>query len=289
MTLGASIRIFLVDGSADGVWVVEKSNWTGKALAAPRTRYKELRARTDLDGPGVYVLVGPSESGVPPLRIYIGETDDLPGRLDSHNSRKDFWNRVIVFTSKDANLNKAHIRYLEARLIGLASSAKRSELENGNAGQPPPLSEADRADAEAFLAEMLLLYPVLGVSVFQSAEDQAALATKYLLKGPDASAQGAETPDGFIVYAGSRARRAETPSIHAYISQMRATFVERGVFQPDGDQYLMPNDYLFPSPSQAAMVLLGRTANGRDLWRTAEGVSLKEIQTAGTTVREGEE
>ena len=112
--LGTSIRIFLAAGEADGVWVVEKSNWTGKALMAPRTRYGDLRARPDLDGPGVYLLVGPTESGLLPSRVYIGETDDLPGRLDSHNKNKDFWNRAIVFTSKDANLNKAHIRFLEA-------------------------------------------------------------------------------------------------------------------------------------------------------------------------------
>jgi hypothetical protein len=72
--LGTSIRIFLANGGADGVWVVEKSNWTGKALMAPRTRYKELRARPDLDDPGVYLLIGPTESGVPSHRVYIGET-----------------------------------------------------------------------------------------------------------------------------------------------------------------------------------------------------------------------
>lgn len=149
--LGASIRIFLADGAADGVWVVEKSNWTGKALMAPRTRYKDLRARPDLDGPGVYLLSGPSDSAVPEVRIYIGETDDLPGRLDSHSKTKDFWNRVIVFTSKDANLNKAHIRYLEARLIAIARAANRAEIENSTFGVLPPLSEPDTAEAEAFL------------------------------------------------------------------------------------------------------------------------------------------
>ena len=170
--LGTSIRIFLANGGADGVWVVEKSNWTGKALMAPRTRYKELRSRPDLDGPGVYLLIGPTESGVPATRIYIGETDDLPGRLDNHNKNKDFWNRVIVFTSKDANLNKAHIRHLEGRLIALAKAANRAEIENGNVGSMPPLSEPDTAEAEAFLLEMLLIYPVLGVQVFQKADEQ---------------------------------------------------------------------------------------------------------------------
>ena len=132
--VGTSIRIFLADGGADGVWVVEKSNWTGKALMAPRTRYRGLRARPDLDGPGVYLLIGPTESGVPSHRVYIGETDDLPGRLDHHTKNKDFWNRVIVFTSKDANLNKAHIRHLECRLIGLANAANRAELEKRDGG-----------------------------------------------------------------------------------------------------------------------------------------------------------
>ena len=116
----------------------------GRAVARPRP---------DLDGPGVYLLIGPTESGLPPSRVYIGETDDLPGRLDNHNRNKDFWNRAIVFTSKDANLNKAHIRYLEARLIGLAQAAKRAELDNGTVGSLPPLSEPDTAEAEAFLAE----------------------------------------------------------------------------------------------------------------------------------------
>lgn len=124
--LGTSIRIFLANGQADGVWVVEKSNWTGKALMAPRTRYKELRDR--LAGPGVYLLIGPNESEVPAHRIYIGETDDLRSRLDNHNKNLDFWDRAVAFGSKDDNLNKAHIRHLEGRLITLAKAANRAAL-----------------------------------------------------------------------------------------------------------------------------------------------------------------
>lgn len=137
--------------------------------------------------------------------MYVGETDDLPGRLDSHNRGKDFWNRVIVFTSKDANLNKAHIRYLEARLIGLATSVKRAELDNANVGSLPPLSEPDTAEAEAFLVEMLLIYPVLGVQVFQKAEEQPSSSVRLHLNGKDTKAEGTETADGFVVYAGSLA------------------------------------------------------------------------------------
>ena len=278
--LGASIRIYLADGGADGVWVVEKSNWTGKALMAPRTRYRDLRARPELHGPGVYLLIGPTDSGLPSSRVYIGETDDLAGRLDNHNKNKDFWNRAIVFTSKDANLNKAHIRYLEARLIGLAKSANRAELDNGNDGSLQRLSEPDTAEAEAFLAEMLLIYPVLGVQVFQKAEEQPSSSVRLYLSGKDTRAEGTETADGFVVYAGSLARASEVPSIHAYGTQLRAALLDRGLFVEDGKHLRLTEDYMFASPSTAAMVMLGRNANGRVEWNTAAGQTLKELQTA---------
>lgn len=278
--LGASIRIFLADGEADGIWIVEKTNWTGKALVAPRTRYKDLRPR--LDGPGVYVLVGPTESGVPAERVYIGETDDLPGRLDQHNAKKDFWNRAVVFTSKDENLNKAHIRHIECRLISLAHGAKRVSIENGTAGGLPPLSEPDRADAEAFLREMLVIYPVLGVQAFQKAEDLPSATARLFLKGVDAKAEGVESPDGFVVFAGSLARAESVPSIHAYGEQLRKALVEQGVLVPEGKHLRFVQEYTFPSPSTASMVVLGRTSNGRVEWVTADGRSLKDLQMEST-------
>lgn len=284
---GTSIRIYLADGTADGVWVVEKSNWTGKGLMASRTQYKELRGREDLDGPGVYVLVGPTDSGVPPSRVYIGETDDLRGRLDSHNASKDFWNRVIVFTSKDENLNKAHIRYLEFRLIALAHEVKRAEVENGNKGSSPRLSEPDEAEAEAFLADMLLIYPVLGLQAFEPIERPSSSTVRLYLKGPDAAAEGFEAADGFVVYAGSKARADEVESIHAYGVEIRRALMDEGVVTPSGPSLVFQEDYTFPSPSQAAMVVLGRTANGRVEWKTSDGVTLKSLQTAGTA-SEGE-
>ena len=259
---------------------MEKSNWTGKALMAPRTRYKDLRARADLDGLGVYLLAGPTESGVPAVRIYIGETDDLPGRLDSHNKTKDFWNRLIVFTSKDDNLNKAHVRYLEARLISLAKAANRAELENGNIGSLPPLSEPDRAEAESFLREMLLIYPVLGLLAFQKAEELPSSSVRLFLTGKDTKAQGTETSEGFVVYAGSLGRAEAVPSIHAYGTQIRQALIEKGVLVLDGLNLRLTEDYVFPSPSTAAMVLLGRTSNGRVEWKSIDGKTLKELQTA---------
>ena len=280
--LGTAIRIYLASGGADGVWVVEKSNWTGKALMASRSRYADLRARVDLEGPGVYVLVGPPDGGALASRIYVGETDDLPARLDSHQRSKDFWTKVVVFTSKDANLNKAHIRYLEGRLIGLARAAARAELENGNVGSMPRLSEADQADAESFLHEMLLIYPVLGITVFQRAQEQQSRTGELHLSGKGATATGTETSEGFVVHAGARARIDHVPSIHGYGLQLRELLIDNGLLVADGDALRLIEDYVFTSPSTAAMVFMGRAANGRQEWKAVDGRSLKELQNADT-------
>ena len=148
--IGTSIRIFLVDGDPEGFRIVEKSNWSGQAVVVSRAQYPSVRSRKEFDAPGVYALLAPAgEEGAKP-RIYLGEADALRPRLDQHAKSKDFWTRLIAFTSKDLNLNKAHIRYLESRLVGLAHLAKTWSVENGNVPQPSNLSEPDVADAEGF-------------------------------------------------------------------------------------------------------------------------------------------
>ena len=287
--LGASIRIFLADGSANGVWVAEKSNWTGKALMAPRTRFRDLRSRSDFNGTGVYLLIGPSESELKASQIYIGETDDLPGRLDAHHRNKEFWNRVIVFTSKDDNLNKAHIRYLETRLIELAAEANRAEVENANAGSRPTLSEPDTAEAETFLNEMLLIYPVLGVQVFQKpgtaasrqSDEQPSAPLPLYLRGKDTDATGIETADGFLVFADSLGRVEQVPSLKGHaIDRVREALRQGGLLVEEGGHLRLTEDHEFSSPSTAAGALLGRTANGLKEWKTSDNKTLRDLQAA---------
>ena len=123
-------------------------------------------------------------------------------------------------------------------------------------------------------------YPVLGVQVVQKAEEQPSSSVRLHLAGKDAKAEGTETADGFVVYAGSLGRAAEVPSIHAYGTQLRAAMLEKGLFAEAGKHFRLTEDYVFASPSAAAMVMLGRTSNGRVEWKTADGQTLKELQTA---------
>jgi hypothetical protein len=192
-TLGTSIRLYLADGRADGFRLVEKSNWTGLGLVSSRGDYLRARKRAEYGRPGVYLLTGPPSGNVLKDQLYVGEADDVRDRVDQHVKGKDFWTTVIAFTSKDENLNEAHVRYLEARLVQLASEAGRVGIHNGNAPALPKLSEPDRADMEAYPREMLVILPLLGVVAFEEIGAQAPAAVRLYLRGKGAQATGADT------------------------------------------------------------------------------------------------
>jgi hypothetical protein len=279
---GFSVRIFVPTGEPEGLRIVEKSNWTGQGLVFPRSLFPEVRRRTELARTGVYMLWGPSESGQLP-RAYVGEGDVLLPRLDAHARTKDFWTHAVVFISKDQNLNKAHAQYLESRLVEVLAQAKRCELDNGNVPQKPALSEADAADAEGFLADLLLCLPVVGVNFFEKPRAGASGRRRFVLEGRGITARGFDGPEGFVVLSQSQAARNETASISPYLSTLRATLLQAGVLAEEGNSLRLTQDYTFSSPSTASGVMLGRNSNGRLDWKDAKGRSLREIQEEATT------
>jgi hypothetical protein len=280
----STIRIFLADGLAEGVRIVTKSNWTGSAVVCSRAQYPQVRARPEFVSPGVYVLSGPGDDGVLP-RVYVGEGEVPRKRLDKHLADSDFWTELVLFVSFDESLNKAHLRYLEASLIGLASEAKRANLANQTAPSLPPLSEADRADAEGFLDEMLVIYPLLDVRAFELASAAASISSELFLKGSGAEARGRETTSGFLVLAGARGRTTTVPSLAAspVVLRLREQLQANGILVETNGQLSLTQDYEFSAPSTAAAVLMGRTADGRKEWKDAQGRSLKEIAKAALT------
>jgi hypothetical protein len=188
---------------------------------------------------------------------------------------------VILFSSKDMNLNKAHVRYLEARLIELAHQSKRADVENAVQSRLPSLSEADLADMEAFLDEMLVIYPLLGVTAFEVAiETNSATELRLVLRAKDTLAYGAERPDGFTVFKGSKGRLEAVPSFKAlpYLIDLRRKLLENGVLVQEAGQLVLTQDYQFDSPSSASAVFLGRTSNGRVEWKDGDGRTLRAIQ-----------
>lgn len=285
MSQGRSLRLFLVDGTPNGLLTAEIMNWIGHVLTGPRSKLAELVQRPECARTGVYFLVGPDPDDSLRTRVYIGESDDVALRLKQHNrpqeqGGKDFWERVCLITSKDQNLTKAHGKYLESQLIHIASQTGRCVVGNGTAHSYTNLPESDRADMAFFLEQIRIVLPVLGFDFLRELIKPSKLivapvaqpisqSPRFALQLPKSKerAQAQEVDGEFFVLKGSRARAqwVGTPD-HNY-RNLYQHLVSDGVMISDGSEYLrFKDDYAFSSPSAAAAVVYGRAASGRVSW-----------------------
>lgn len=284
MTQGRSIRLFLVDGTPNGLLTAEIMNWTGHVLTGPRSKLAELVQRPECGRTGVYFLVGPDPDDSLRTRVYIGESDDVAQRLKTHNrpedaGGKDFWERVCLVTSKDQNLTKAHVKYLESKLIGIAASAGRCVLNNGTAHEYAGLPESDRADMAFFLDQIRTVLPVLGFEFLRELSKPPApvmaesvpiieRSPRFRLDIPKFSvtAYAQEIGGEFFVLKGSRTRK-QWIGVDGGYQGLFQQLVADGVLVAEGAEHLaFKDDYAFASPSAAAAVVSGRSANGRVVW-----------------------
>ncbi|MCX7564860.1 GIY-YIG nuclease family protein [Sulfitobacter sp. F26169L] len=279
MSRGRSVRVYLADGKAAGILTAEIMNWTGHVLAAPRTRFEGVLSRPEFRRTGVYLLIGADDEGSDLPKVYVGEGDDIGKRLYSHNKEKDFWDRFIAVTSKDMNLTKAHVRYLEGRILTLLQEAKKAKIENKGMPQFDLLPEADIADMEAFLVEIQLVLPVIGVEVLkkpqqlktgeQTQYEQASEAIQFELANIKAgiTATAREDAGDFIVERGAIGAWREAISFKGNIKSIRDDALQTGQIVKLGENnFRVEEDISFSSPSAAAVFLFGTARNGRTDW-----------------------
>ena len=279
----ATIKLFLPFGDPRRLRTAEISNWSGKAVAAPRTDLDELLKREELQGAGVYVLTGTDpETGK--TKAYVGEAEVIRDRIRQHSS-KDFWVTALVFVSKDENLTKSHIRYLEGRIISEAKDIGRALMANSQASGAR-LPESDREDMDVFLSRIRQLLPILGSDILSpraSPKPQTSSKSVLLCEIKGLRASGKRTAEGFVVFSGSQAALKERPSArtrHAWVVSLRDRLLAEGQLERRPEYLLFREDVEFSSPSAAAAVVHGGGANGLVAWKTQEGRTLKSLESA---------
>lgn len=295
MTKGRSIKMFLADGVPGGIITAEIMNWTGHVMFGPRSRLVDLIKRDEAKRTGVYFLTGEDpEGGYKPV-VYIGETDNVGKRLTQHNKdeNKDFWDRVCVVTSKDQNLTKAHVKYLESRLIAITGGLGRAKLFNGNAPEYSQLPEADLSDMEFFIDQIRIVLPVLGRDfdflreTIRHSEEEDGSASDNTYESPDniapleltdfelfsrrygINAQAREYGGEFIVLKGSTAQ-AKWIGVDGGYQSLHNQLITEDILIPNDETEglaVFKKDHAFRSPSAASAVILGRPDNGRTSWK----------------------
>lgn len=277
----ATLKMFLVYGDPKRLRTVELSNWTGKAVAGPRSEFDRVIEREESMNSGIYFLTGVDPDTNKSV-IYIGEAECVRDRVKSHLV-KDYWNHIAFFISKDENLTKAHIRYIEGRLIESAKTVGRAGVINGQ-GSGSKLPESDREDMEVFLEKVHQILPVLGIESFvkTGGNEKPGIDTEVLICSiKNVTATGYLTPNGMVVVAGSEAVLKERASAKKWpaVLVQRNKLIEEGALIEKGDKWIFVKDTEFSSPSAAAAVIHGGSANGLTAWKDKSGKLLKEIES----------
>lgn len=287
---GRSLELFFIDGRPDGRLTAEVFNWTGHLLMTPRTQIAQALARREAGYTGIYILLGEHEGK--PL-VYIGEAEDISVRIRTHDAKKEWWTSAILVTTSANNLHKAHVKYLESRLVEEARAVGRVGLENGNTPPRSSLSESAQANMEGFLDTLLMILPALRIDMFLRKTRPSVTAVSHTVPGAAASlvfelssrrhglnaTAGLENGE-FVVQAGSMARATWTGvDDHAY-SQLYAELRQMSILRHDGANCTFAENYAFGSPSAAAAAVLGRSANGTVEWRLkSDGRTYKQWES----------
>jgi hypothetical protein len=278
-----TIQIFLPNGEPRGVRIAEITTRIIQAVAFPRTKLSEVLQRPEAQHVAVYFLFGGDGEQAKPI-VYIGQTEDLATRFNSHNAKKDFWQSAVFVISRTHSFTQAHIRYLEWLSIQRATETNRYHLDNGNNSSKPHVPEAMGADINDAFDTTAFLLGTLGFPVFEplTKPQERRQEDVFFCTGPDADGQGQLVEDGFVVLKGSMGRMTEAPSAKkwGWLDNLRLPLIEQGILKEDGTHYVFTEDFLFSSPSAASVVVLARTSNGWMDWKNNEGKTLHELKRA---------
>lgn len=289
---GKSINLYLMDGDAAGRIKCTLANWTGVAYKIPRTELDKCKERDDLKQSGVYFLFGTSDDtgkGV----VYIGQAgarkngEGILNRLLEHkrNPEKDYWTEAVVFTTSNNSFGPTEISYLENRFCNLAILANRYDVKNGNDPTPGNITEEKECEMEEFIDNAKVIMGTLGHKLFEPVNketpennstdqnDAVKLFLKRTKKGAGTvTAEGYQSPEGFVVLKGSHISPEDDDTIFPAIRTRRKEV------KVDTD-WVLQEDVLCRSPSFAAMLVIGKHANGLTSWKTKDGRTLKSLET----------
>lgn len=277
-TRGRSLELFFIDGKPDGMLTAEVFNWTGHVLMTPRTRVAEALKRKEAKYTGVYLLFG--EQDEEPL-VYIGEGEDISDLIRNHDVKKDWWTFAILITSTADNLNKAHVKYLESRLVEEAREIGRITLENGNTPTRPSLSESAQANMESFLEYIFLILPALRIDSFlkkvrpatpptnDSQQNEQETIFELNLKKENILAFAKLSNGEFIVQAGSMARNSWVGDMahKTHYWKLYDELCQQGILKDNGTHKVFQESYAFSSTSAAGAVVNGRSTAGPIAWK----------------------
>lgn len=274
--MGKTITTYLIKGEPTGPRYVFLDDSTCKMFVIPRSEIKVINDyKEQLSQPALYILLGEDTDGKP--KAYVGSTDDFSQRILQHDNKKDFWSRVLVFISATNTFDKADSLYLEYLGFELASKVGRYILsDNKQIPKAPTMPEWKRDTADKIFETIKTLTSFVGCPIFAQVEDTKYSAANIFYCNRKCRAQGVYSSNGFTLFKGSELRPDCSSSFKTNQRKQREKFIKAYCKVVNG----IPTttcDYDFASPSTAAMICVGGSANGWIEWKNKDGKTLDEI------------
>jgi hypothetical protein len=275
-----TIQIFLPGGDPRGIRIAEVTTRIVQVIEVPRSLLDDFMKMPESSQVGVYFLFGEAEEGGDP-KVYVGQTGELRKRLVTHNKKKDFWERAVVLISRTNSLTQTHALFLEWYCLQEVEKTGRYTSENGTGGTRPHTPAPLEADCLEIFETASTLLATLGFPVFApvgAADASSGGGDVLYCTVTGINGRGLYTPEGFVVLKGSVGRRENVPTFSGANQRFRKRLLDSGVMKEKGDTVVFQKDYVFGSPSMAAIALLGRTSNGWKEWKNKDGVTLDELK-----------
>lgn len=269
--MGKTVTTYLIDGDPQGSQYVFISNKICQMFIIPRSNLSILNERTDLQTPAFYILLGEDDMTKP--KAYIGETENFKERVKDHDSKKAFWQKALIFISKDAAMTKADVQYLEYRAIADAKKAKNFVLnENKQTPNEPNLPEYQKDNMNEFFEDIKFLTSFIGCNIFEFVK----LKEEHLFytKGRGCNAKGFYNSSGFTILKGSIIVNSSVPSFNW--KEKREKLINEYTVTKNG-LLVMESDKTFSSPSTAADFCIGSSNNGWLVWKDKNGQTLDSV------------
>ena len=292
--MSIALQILLNDEEIDGKKTVYVANRDIRCEYVPRHKVSTFKS----DYVAVYLLIGSDEEQGD--LIYVGETEEAAIRLLNHDKKKEFWDYAYFFFSNTHNLNKADVKFLEAKIYQAIKEAGRYKLENASIPKESHVHDIRQSELmdmfktiEFILGGAFNLFPFkkvdLQLEVNETKEkinhlkqqlDELEKETFYMTqKGADAKGYLLGEGKKFVVLKGSKTASIEKAA-NSFKEISAATNLERlkkqGVLQEIDGYYQFNETHIFNSPSGASdLIYLGAT-NGWKEWKNKEGESLEK-------------
>lgn len=269
--MGKTVTTYLIDGDPKGTQYSFISNKICQMFVVPRSNLSYLNKQEKLHKPAFYILIGEDESTKP--QAYIGETENFKERVKDHDSKKTFWQKALVFVSKDEDMTKADVQYLEHKAIAEAQKANTFVLsENKQIPKAPNLPEHQRDAMEEFFEDVKFLASFIGCNIFEISQPKEEHL--FFTKGRGCNAKGFYNSAGFTVLKGSILANNCVPSFGW--KEKREKFIKEYATFENG-KLIMNSDKTFSSPSTAADFCIGSSNNGWLVWKDMDNNTLDSV------------